>query len=58
MKEKIKELMRQAGTDSSGKWLGVDNVEKLVELVARECAEICLEANDYKNILRHFNIKE
>lgn len=26
------------------------------KLIVRECAEICLEANDYKNILRHFGV--
>ena len=32
--------MKQAGTDSSGKWLSVDNAEKFAKLIARECAEI------------------
>lgn len=27
------------------------------ELIVRECAEICLEANDHKNILRHFGVE-
>jgi len=27
-------------------------------LIVRECAEICLEANDHKNILRHFGVEE
>lgn len=30
---------------------------KIAELIVRECAEICLEANDYKNILSHFGVK-
>ena len=30
--------------------------EKFAELIVRECAEICLEANDHKNILRHFGL--
>lgn len=39
-----------------------DNMEgkirkKFAELIVRECAEICLEANDHKNILRHFGIE-
>ena len=33
-------------------------VEKFAELIVRECAEICLEANDHKNILRHFGVEE
>ena len=31
--------------------------EKFAELIIQECAEICLEANDHKNILNHFGIK-
>ena len=33
-------------------------VEKFAELIVKECAEICLEANDHKNILRHFGVEE
>jgi len=36
MNEQIKELMKQAGTDSSGKWMGVDNAEKFAELIILE----------------------
>jgi len=32
--------------------------EKFAELIVRECAEICLEANDHKNILQHFGVEE
>jgi predicted nuclease with TOPRIM domain len=37
MNERVKELMKQAGTDTSGKWMGIDHAEKLVELVVQEC---------------------
>ena len=60
--------MARAGTDSSGKWMGVDNAEKFAELIVKECARITL---DYKNddhyqgwldyqaeILRHFGFKD
>ena len=30
---------------------------EFAELIIKECAEICLEANDHKNILRHFGIE-
>ncbi len=30
---KIQELMQQAGTDTSGKWMSVDNAEKFAMLV-------------------------
>ena len=33
MNDKIKELMKQAGTDISGKWMSVDNAEKFAQLV-------------------------
>jgi hypothetical protein len=32
--------------------------QKFAKLIVGECAEICLEANDYKNILRHFGMEE
>ena len=31
--------------------------QKFAELIVKECAEICLEANDHKNILRHFGVE-
>lgn len=34
-----------------------ESFQKYTELLIRECAEICLEANDHKNILRHFGIE-
>ena len=33
MNQKIQELMRQAGTDTSGKWMSTDNAEKFAMLV-------------------------
>ena len=38
MNERIKEFMQRAGTDSSGKWMGVEHAEKFAELIVRECA--------------------
>lgn len=35
--DKIRELIKRAGTDSSGKWVSVDNAEELVRLVVAEC---------------------
>jgi len=37
MNQKIKDLMAQAGTDVSGKWMGVDHVEQFANLVIKEC---------------------
>ena len=71
MNERIKQLVKQAGGHFSTHNLMSNpvqhresielwdkNIEKFAELIVRECAEICLEANDHKNILRHFGIKE
>ena len=33
MNSKIQKLMREAGTDVSGKWMSVDNAEKFAKLV-------------------------
>jgi hypothetical protein len=41
MNERIKQLMDQAGTDTSGKWMGVDHAEKFAELIVKECADLC-----------------
>ena len=37
MNERIQELMKQAGTDVSGKWMGVDHATKFAELIVQEC---------------------
>ncbi len=37
MKQLIQELMAQAGTDTSGKWMSVDNAERFAELIVEEC---------------------
>lgn len=36
MNEQIKKLMQQAGTDTSGKWMSVDNAEKFAMLVIEQ----------------------
>jgi hypothetical protein len=35
MNKQIQELMQQAGTDTSGKWMSVDNAEKFAMLVIK-----------------------
>jgi hypothetical protein len=37
MNKQIKELMKQAGTDTSGKWMGIEHAEKFAELIVEEC---------------------
>lgn len=36
MNEQIKKFMEQAGTDISGKWMGIDNAEKFAELIVQD----------------------
>lgn len=64
MNERIKELMDEAvrfrlDPDSNAYEAQVspEDLEFFAELIVRECAEICLEANDHKNILRHFGVE-
>jgi len=53
MNERIKELMKQAGTDSSGKWMGLEHAEKFAELIVRECVSTVENLSpgyqDYRN---------
>lgn len=37
MTDKIKELIKQVGTDTGGKWISADKAEELVKLVVAEC---------------------
>jgi hypothetical protein len=46
MNERIKNLMQEAGTDTSGKWMGVDHAEKFAQLIVEECARACLVATE------------
>ena len=61
MNERIKELAEQCGFRPQPSIYDRNqsfDIEKFAELIVRECAEICLEANDHKNILQHFGVKE
>lgn len=35
----VKDLIAQVGTDTSGRWMSVDNVEQLARLIVQECIE-------------------
>ena len=71
MNNRIKELLQHVGTDSSGKWVSVEQTEKFAELIVRECAglfkNVYVEiehdhghtpviASDY--IKKHFGVEE
>jgi hypothetical protein len=57
MNERIRLLAEQAGWDNHHSKFDT-RIEKFAELIVRECAEICLEANDHKNILTHFGVEQ
>ena len=40
MNQRIDELLKQTGTDVSGKWVGIDNAKKFAELIVQECVGI------------------
>jgi len=62
MNERIQELMKQAGTDVSGKWMGVDHATKFAELIVQECANRASWAQDTNEadtggeVLKHFGV--
>jgi hypothetical protein len=51
MNERIQKLMKQAGTDTSGKWMGAEHAEKLVELVVEECNQYALRNWEHGHLL-------
>lgn len=57
MNQRIKELEPQCWEINEFGALTF-NYEKFAQLIVKECAEICLEANDHKNILRHFGVEQ
>ena len=60
MNNRIKELIEQVGTDVSGKWMDVDNSEKLAELIVLKCAEIADTAEPFLAsdlIKQHFGVE-
>ena len=69
-KMRIKELINKVGTDVSGKWVGIDNVELLAELIVRECAEMVRIQNEQfmqneshygvvsADVLKYFGVEE
>ena len=60
METKLQELVNQIRTDVSGKWIAVDRVDQLADLIVRECM-YNLYLNGYDDamnqIKEHFGIK-
>ena len=62
-KMRIRELMLEAGTDISGKWMSIDHAEKFAELIVRECDRYARNAWEHgpllgKDLLIHFGVEE
>jgi len=65
MNKDIKELVNQVGTDTSGKWMSVDKIDQLAELIVQECRtalrpelrDMISRGQAYNNIKEHFGIK-
>ena len=58
MNERINGLWWKARIGYNNQNCDPEVLEKFARLIVKECAEICLEANDHKNILRHFGVEE
>jgi hypothetical protein len=43
MNKRILELAEQAGTDTSGKWMSIDNVEEFSKLMVKDCCNVLLQ---------------
>jgi hypothetical protein len=61
MNERFKDLINQVGTDVSGKWISVDNADRLADLIVFECIKIAVFKGDSatgKAIKEHFGVAE
>jgi hypothetical protein len=50
MNDRIGQLILQAGTDVSGKWISLDQARVLAQLIVRECVAICQDIDGEDNI--------
>jgi hypothetical protein len=60
MNIKIKELINEVKTDTSGKWVGIDNMEMFAELIVQECmANLHLHGYDdaMNQLKEHFGVE-
>jgi len=60
METKLQNLIQQVGTDVSGKWIAVDRIDQLTNLIIRECMHN-LYINGYDDamnqIKEHFGVE-
>lgn len=60
MTSQVKELAAKVGTDVSGKWLAVDKIDQLTELIIQECvANLFLNGYDdaANQLTKHFELE-
>lgn len=61
METKLQNLVNQVGTDVSGKWIAVDRIDQLAELIVRECMGVvskkCASPTAYNALVEHFGIE-
>ena len=43
---RVRELIKLHGSDSSGKWVAIDKVELIAELIVEECLDILEDEDD------------
>jgi hypothetical protein len=43
MNKRIEELIKEAGTDVSGKWMSIDNVKIFANLLIQECTQTLVD---------------
>ena len=46
MNDRVRELIKLHGSDSSGKWVAIDKVELIAELIVEECLDILEDEDD------------
>jgi hypothetical protein len=47
MSERIKELIKQVGTDVSGKWMSIDKVNKIADLILADVIDVIEDPMSY-----------
>ena len=71
-KERVSQLVQQVGTDVSGKWVNIDNMNQFAELIVRECTSVVEDGSFLHDqaptamfakecssaIKRHFGVKQ
>jgi hypothetical protein len=66
MNNRVRELIKEHGSDSSGKWVAVDKVELIAELIAYECMDLALGSSHREDdmgaiiankIKKHFGVE-